>query len=45
MERHATDNMPKGNVIARSLMERSSATKWAFKVIGVLGVGLLLAGV
>ena len=44
MERHLTNDMHRPNHWFRSMLEHSSAVKWFMKVLGVLGVGLLLAG-
>lgn len=44
IERHKTGDMPRVNNAIRSVIENNSYIKWFFKVIGVFGVALLLAG-
>jgi KUP system potassium uptake protein len=44
IERHLTNDMPRLNLRIRNAIESSNATKWVFKVVGVFGVALLLAG-
>ncbi|GFF84338.1 potassium transporter 5 [Aspergillus udagawae] len=43
MQRYATDDLQKPNLVTRNVIERSSFMKWMFKVVGVFGVSLLLA--
>lgn len=44
IERHRTGDMPPANSRIRASIEKSSFLKWTFKVVGVFGVALLLAG-
>lgn len=44
IERHKTGDLGSVNCTVRRVMERSKILQWVFKVIGVLGVALLLAG-
>jgi KUP system potassium uptake protein len=44
IERHRTMDMPVPNSRIRSMIESSRVVKWTFKVVGVFGVALLLAG-
>ncbi|KAH8690454.1 putative potassium transporter [Talaromyces proteolyticus] len=43
IERHNTNEMHRPNKYVRSFIERYNIVKWAFKIMGVAGVGLLLA--
>ncbi|GAQ10814.1 potassium transporter 19 [Aspergillus lentulus] len=43
MQRYATDDLQKPNLVTRNVIERSTFMKWTFKVVGVFGVSLLLA--
>ncbi|KAJ6096864.1 potassium transporter [Penicillium sp. IBT 16267x] len=43
MERYNTNEMHRPNKTLRSFLERSNVVKWFFKVVGVGGVGLLMA--
>ncbi|KAJ5629716.1 potassium transporter [Penicillium herquei] len=43
MERHATNDLKKPNLMTRSFIEQSTIVKWMLKVIGAFGVALLLA--
>ncbi|GFF84587.1 potassium transporter 19 [Aspergillus lentulus] len=42
MQRYATDDLQKPNLVTRNVIERSTFMKWTFKVVGVFGVSLLL---
>lgn len=44
MERYQDQDMPKLNLLIRSWMEKSATMGVIFKVVGVFGVALLLAG-
>ncbi|KAJ5719383.1 potassium transporter [Penicillium malachiteum] len=43
MERHATNDLKKPNLMTRSFIEKSTIVKWMLKVVGAFGVALLLA--
>ena len=44
MERVRTSELKTGNKTARNIMERSTVMKFLLKLVGVLGVSLIMSG-